>query len=463
MADFVAVIRRAVDGLAKNTPEMREKVYEKARGAVRRQLENMKPAPPETMIHRQMDKLEAAILSVEAEHAEALPAEEGTVAPVFAPEPAYDEAPVAEPAGPEVYEPEAAVPAQWPEEASATPPPAAEDPSASPEAPYPAHQDASVPYEEPTFDRPADQQYEQADTVDERADDQGDQQPVGIDPVEEPWSPGDENASFGAVEPLAHYPVDTAAEAQASPEPIGFWPSSEAEQPQADQPAEKTYPADDHAAWASSEPEPVEAAQTSWPNEPVAAPPINEDAWQWPEETPQQPEESWQGIPDLAVEANKTAAPEHFEAHFEEQTYAGASSVRMPSTEDFPAFDHAVAAEEQAAREHFDDGLHSPAAVGTAGVASASDAAKDPWEDIEGLIGYNQNAMPAGHHGQAPGDMDADGEMVPPPPRPYRVAPKKRNYTTPILALIGLIIVAAGGYGLWLNRDSLNELVGSAE
>ena len=38
MADFVAVIRRTVDGLSDNVPEMRAKVYEKARGAVRRQL-----------------------------------------------------------------------------------------------------------------------------------------------------------------------------------------------------------------------------------------------------------------------------------------------------------------------------------------------------------------------------------------------------------------------------------------
>jgi diaminopimelate epimerase len=31
MADFIAVIRRAVDGLTDNTPEMRVKVYERAR------------------------------------------------------------------------------------------------------------------------------------------------------------------------------------------------------------------------------------------------------------------------------------------------------------------------------------------------------------------------------------------------------------------------------------------------
>ena len=73
MADFVAVIRRAVDGLSDNTPEMRVKVYERARGAVQRQLESMKPRPPETMLQRQLEKLDAAIRDVEAEYAEALP------------------------------------------------------------------------------------------------------------------------------------------------------------------------------------------------------------------------------------------------------------------------------------------------------------------------------------------------------------------------------------------------------
>ena len=74
MADFVAVIRRTVDGLSDNVPEMRAKVYEKARGAVRRQLESMKPRPSDEMIERQMVKLEAAINEVESDHAEALPA-----------------------------------------------------------------------------------------------------------------------------------------------------------------------------------------------------------------------------------------------------------------------------------------------------------------------------------------------------------------------------------------------------
>ena len=84
MADFVAVIRRAVDGLTENTPEMRVRVYDKARGAVVRQLENMNPRPQEAMFKRQLDKLDDAIRQVEDEHREALPAEP---APMEAAEP----------------------------------------------------------------------------------------------------------------------------------------------------------------------------------------------------------------------------------------------------------------------------------------------------------------------------------------------------------------------------------------
>lgn len=102
MADFVAVIRRAVDGLTDNTPEMRVKVYEKARSAVVRQLDNMNPRPPEAMFKRQLDKLDDAIRLVEGEHSEALPADvapaeavQADVAPVEA-APAEVTQPVAE-------------------------------------------------------------------------------------------------------------------------------------------------------------------------------------------------------------------------------------------------------------------------------------------------------------------------------------------------------------------------------
>lgn len=110
MADFVAVIRRAVDGLSDNNAEMRQKVYDKARGAVRRQLESMNPRPSDDLMKRQLDKLEAAIESVEIDHAEALPVEETVPEPVeeIVPVAAVEPEPVIEdpaPAGETVEEP----------------------------------------------------------------------------------------------------------------------------------------------------------------------------------------------------------------------------------------------------------------------------------------------------------------------------------------------------------------------
>src|SRR5690348_2785134 len=94
MADFVAVIRRAVDGLTDNNPEMRVKVYEKARSAVVRQLENMNPRPPEAMFKRQLDKLDDAIRQVEEEHKEAVPADVTLAEPVQAEAQPAEAAPV---------------------------------------------------------------------------------------------------------------------------------------------------------------------------------------------------------------------------------------------------------------------------------------------------------------------------------------------------------------------------------
>jgi hypothetical protein len=118
---------------------MRVKVYERARGAVQRQLENMKPRPPEAMLQRQLEKLEAAIREVEAEHADALPAE--------------DQAAVAEPVTEAPAEPEA-----YPEpEVAAAPEPIAEQAEAAPEtAPayeHPAYEEAPT-HEEPVYDEP---------------------------------------------------------------------------------------------------------------------------------------------------------------------------------------------------------------------------------------------------------------------------------------------------------------------
>ncbi|THF53624.1 hypothetical protein [Allorhizobium terrae] len=151
MADFVAVIRRAVDGLSNNTPEMRVKVYEKARGAVMRQLENMTPKPSEDMLRRQLDKLELAIKDVESEYAEALPAEDETVdaAPAYEPEQVH--APEPYHAEPEPYE----EPAPYEEPVSAAEPEGVET-AYEPEVAEPVYDDHHVePWQAPDYSQPA--------------------------------------------------------------------------------------------------------------------------------------------------------------------------------------------------------------------------------------------------------------------------------------------------------------------
>jgi len=101
MADFIAVIRRAVDGLSDNTPEMRIRVYDRARSAVQRQLDNMKPRPADDVIARQLEKLDEAIATIESEFS-GVPA--ASAAPPE-PEPVEEVAPPPPPPAPPEPEP----------------------------------------------------------------------------------------------------------------------------------------------------------------------------------------------------------------------------------------------------------------------------------------------------------------------------------------------------------------------
>lgn len=66
MADFVAVLKKTIGGLNNNTPEARERVYQKARDAVSAKLAAMQPPPSSIVVERQKKALEAAISAVEA-------------------------------------------------------------------------------------------------------------------------------------------------------------------------------------------------------------------------------------------------------------------------------------------------------------------------------------------------------------------------------------------------------------
>ncbi|MGB6117883.1 MAG: hypothetical protein WBF87_06660, partial [Mesorhizobium sp.] len=69
MADFVAVLKKTIDGMGDTTPEMRARVYERARAAIAAKLAAINPPPADAVVQRQKDLLEKAISSVEGEYA----------------------------------------------------------------------------------------------------------------------------------------------------------------------------------------------------------------------------------------------------------------------------------------------------------------------------------------------------------------------------------------------------------
>lgn len=69
MADFVAVLKKTIEGLSDRSPEMREKVYRKARDTVAAKLAAIDPPPSRIAVDRQTKALEDAIKAVEASFA----------------------------------------------------------------------------------------------------------------------------------------------------------------------------------------------------------------------------------------------------------------------------------------------------------------------------------------------------------------------------------------------------------
>lgn len=67
MADFVAVLRKTLDGMGDTTPAMRARVYDKARATISAKLAAINPPPPASVAERQKKILEDAIATVEAE------------------------------------------------------------------------------------------------------------------------------------------------------------------------------------------------------------------------------------------------------------------------------------------------------------------------------------------------------------------------------------------------------------
>lgn len=65
MADFVAVLKKTIEGLSENTPEVRAKVYAKARATIDSKLAAITPPPPAAVAERQRQAIEDAIQAVE--------------------------------------------------------------------------------------------------------------------------------------------------------------------------------------------------------------------------------------------------------------------------------------------------------------------------------------------------------------------------------------------------------------
>jgi hypothetical protein len=214
MADFVAVIRRAVDGLANNTPEMRVRVYEKARSAVQRQLENMKPRPSDEMLRRQLEKLDAAIAAVEAEHAEALPPEPAAPVPPVAAAAAY--AAPEESAEEDLHSEPQPVDEQPVE-------PAAHDAEADDRLPqdYPEPETVAEPYAPaPDHAYPQDEPTDAVSPASDPFDAQTDGEPLETEPVADVYSPAPSQPS---ADPFGDEPQA----AEAAPQDDGSWSSPE--------------------------------------------------------------------------------------------------------------------------------------------------------------------------------------------------------------------------------------------
>lgn len=86
MADFVAVLKKTIDGMGATTPTVREKVYDKARATVAARLAAMNPQPPQAVADRQKKILEDAIRQVEQDYSGALDDPFAELEHVFAPQ-----------------------------------------------------------------------------------------------------------------------------------------------------------------------------------------------------------------------------------------------------------------------------------------------------------------------------------------------------------------------------------------
>ncbi|KSV82738.1 hypothetical protein [Sinorhizobium sp. Sb3] len=450
MADFVAVIRRTVDGLSENTPEMRDRVYEKARAAVRRQLENMNPRPSDDMINRQLAKLENAIVEVDSEYAEALPALEETEVVEEATEAVAAESPVED----VVSEPEA-----QPEPVGESQPIAVAE-EAAPEAESTAAPDHDAAVHE--VPAPYTEHYVEAAEV--APAERVAEEPVA-EHVEATEAPVEEPRAPVVEEPQADAPVYEAAE-YSEPAPVESYeetvapPSIDEEARSVEEPTWDDVPAvaaeEKSAAsewelpeWETASPVAKHAAPTDQQvgeEEPAHTPellgmhPVEELQQHAPAETPRAEAElpkvdtarNWSfddNDPFAPLEERRTeksAEPEIADWSWPVEKTGQTASTDTPQSQQDRA---------GTAWDHIDDllGFEGATAAATAG-AAASTAAREPERGAEA-------PAPAASR-----------------PASYRATPKPSRFSIKRLAVAAVILLALGGGGFayWQNREAGN-------
>ncbi len=421
MADFIAVIRRAVDGLNDNTPEVRARVYAKARSAVQRQLENMKPQPPEEMLRRQMEKLDSAIEDVEAEYSEALP-------PAVEPEP---EAPL----------------------------------SAEPEEDI-----AAISHDE-ADERP---HVETGPAVEPEPEAYGDE-PAGPEEPSNSWNGEEHGAEAPAIEDEEES-VPTAPEEMISDDAgAGYLPADDGFEPvyhdgqiepRDDEVSSQDETAYDGSVDADNMTGP-ETAHAEWPVE------IDEEPAEWVEpEEPVVPEVEEPHVRMPKADFDESKALAEF-GDLLENTNGGQQGARkeaptsdfswdapfddLPETPKPVAFQEALEAKQSAIKS---EGVadNADAAKGRKDrKAKRAEATKDPLADLDELIGYSRKKGAATETDSAaaeelPDDINRVVSKL--EGRSFKTQPRQSNRKMVIIALAAVVLLtlAGGGFALWYYR-----------
>jgi hypothetical protein len=476
MADFVAVIRRAVDGLTDNTPEMRVRVYEKARGAVVRQLENMNPRPPEAMFKRQLDKLDDAIRQVEEEHGEALPADvvpavDTAAAPVEMAQPVVEAQPV---------EPVAAT-APAPEAVAAEPvhqAPSYEEPVHHEAQPEPERRVESAfdttAYAEPVAPVRSEFHHEPAQEVHvEPAHHEPDhvEEPVAVHA--EPTVEKDRAADFGQVEPtatplaadhddplLSHFNEPREPAIRHATNRVMEEPSFEAESefPGA-QPEVAASPADPvvHAE------RPVSRPVASMPDWGVD---IDREPEVAPEASPGFVDEHAPQMPRAALTETDVATGfnDFIKGEFSTPAVKPPPAARKEPEGDFSwdaPFDELPDLPKPVA---FEQALHARQEELARAPETKAEQQRDARAELEDLIGY-RSADDASRDGQGEKfSPEVTRGMSKLEGKSFKVSRKAKQKFNPIPIAFGVVaalIVAGGAYGAYTYREDVSQLVAS--